>query len=869
MVRSVMLKVLMHIFLLPHAGVQCLMPEDKAFPLPAAFKLPWRDELCCDSPLVQFSVKGGAMHAAETNCSESNLPHCPRCNFRNSRESQPNEPPGGTCLDIQCRIGESWPNLTCEFQHHNQPSGTLRAGRTVVSFQQLFEKNSTEVSNPASMYPIVCKGEDTIVCSLHVDPARNFVTMVTVNISNAMAPPVLLRNLAVPVKPSPPVSLSHFQTNKAELIVQWKDPSDFSSGPLRYEVQYSFSTTHPTIQVVSVSDQPRVSLHLEPFVKYTIQVRCSSLEEPPLWSNWSKPHFIYLGEVSYIPEQVVAQTGENVSVYCVFNDRRMNASTAVWKLNGKELDHSLSHPVNEWVSQITFCASETGLYDELQCKNNFSIPYSQIYVQGGFIDINCMTSGDIDAMKCKWTNKERHTLILFFEWTSLTCDMMKEVESSGKEVLKDSSSCKAVKSSDKFCTISPLKVSYCYKLWMGLCEKDSSSTECTIQSKPIYISPLDHVKPHQPTNVMANSKSSGVLKVTWVRPKLPVQSLQFQYRLRSTDTENWKVQGPLQSHWAEVVVPNMCKVYIVQVRCMLKSGKGYWSDWSDSVKSIPENSRVPERGPNFWRIRQDATDRNHSNITVLFESFPVFWNSYCVDGFIIQHLYSDGSIQRERISQLSPYSFDWNQEHHTVTVEAFNSLGSSINNINMTLEKQPKRRCVKSFHVVLKNSTCASLSWSLLDSSSVPQFMVVQWFPQRRQNLKDYDWSQNSWVRLPYTVFPVYIHRVFLFEEYNFHLYPVFSDGEGEPVITSASRGGSTAYGMLMSISFLCTFLLVTLFFFQKPMKKLVWKDVPNPNKCSWAKGLDFKKTQFFSVDGSFSSQMTLHSVSLGASILA
>lgn len=27
-------------------------------------------------------------------------------------------------------------------------------------------------------------------------------------------------------------------------------------------------------------------------------------------------------------------------------------------------------------------------------------------------------------------------------------------------------------------------------------------------------------------------------------------------------------------------------------------------------------------------------------------------------------------------------------------------------------------------------------------------------------------------------------------------------------------------------------------------MKKFVWKDVPNPNKCSWAKGLDFKKVK-------------------------
>lgn len=41
---------------------------------------------------------------------------------------------------------------------------------------------------------------------------------------------------------------------------------------------------------------------------------------------------------------------------------------------------------------------------------------------------------------------------------------------------------------------------------------------------------------------------------------------------------------------------------------------------------------------------------------------------------------------------VSSYSFEWNQELHIVTVEAYNILGSSVNNVNMTLEKQPKRK---------------------------------------------------------------------------------------------------------------------------------------------------------------------------------
>lgn len=55
--------------------------------------------------------------------------------------------------------------------------------------------------------------------------------------------------------------------------------------------------------------------------------------------------------VSYIPEKVVVRPGENVTIYCVFNDRNINASTAMWILNfEKRLHNSQYHPVNQWVS---------------------------------------------------------------------------------------------------------------------------------------------------------------------------------------------------------------------------------------------------------------------------------------------------------------------------------------------------------------------------------------------------------------------------------------------------------------------------------------------------------------------------------------
>lgn len=74
---------------------------------------------------------------------------------------------------------------------------------------------------------------------------------------------------------------------------------------------------------------------------------------------------------------------------------------------------------------------------------------------------------------------------------------------------------------------------------------------------------------------------------------------------------------------------------------------------------------------------------------------------YCVDGFIVQRRNSTGSVVLKRIPMASSYSFEWNQTPQTITVEAYNSLGSSGNNIEMTLEKTPKRESAAEVCLVL------------------------------------------------------------------------------------------------------------------------------------------------------------------------
>ncbi len=64
------------------------------------------------------------------------------------------------------------------------------------------------------------------------------------------------------------------------------------------------------LQVVSAPGEPRSSLDLKPRLNYTIQVRCSSLDQPPLWSDWSEPHHIYLDSKNHSLPAVYVETDD-------------------------------------------------------------------------------------------------------------------------------------------------------------------------------------------------------------------------------------------------------------------------------------------------------------------------------------------------------------------------------------------------------------------------------------------------------------------------------------------------------------------------------------------------------------------------------
>ena len=74
------------------AGCVCLEHVEGASLRSGAIDVPWRDELCCDSPPAHGTVEGGAWNSSEMNRSESVLPQDRRCAFKSSTaRSHPTE----------------------------------------------------------------------------------------------------------------------------------------------------------------------------------------------------------------------------------------------------------------------------------------------------------------------------------------------------------------------------------------------------------------------------------------------------------------------------------------------------------------------------------------------------------------------------------------------------------------------------------------------------------------------------------------------------------------------------------------------------------------------------------------------------------
>ncbi|XP_052455578.1 leptin receptor [Carassius gibelio] len=839
MTRFIMLALLVN-FITISQGLSALSPSDGQGGVYEDLK--WKALLCCELPFAQ-TLDGGL----------SEPPPVGQCQLLNATKPEfSNTSPTlfGNCLDILCWLEGERTNLICYAKSHR--AGTA-ASLLTIRPQLVVQMNvrSDEIMSTGS-HAAQCAGEETVMCSvsLHGNDATVLLTIsITLNETTALSPKMQVSTHHLR-RPDAPVNLHYNVTTEGEVIFRWSDTQP-DSYAVNYEIRYSSNSSLQQWEMVKVKGRSWVPLNdLSSAIRYTVQVRCQS--HFSYWSEWSQPFYFTL-DVSYIPAEVFTAPGSEVTVSAVFHNRSWSASKAVWMLNGQvKIPESHYRVINEQVSAVTVTVDEPG-FDTLMCCHQWGerfkcfIAYAKIYTQGMFnADITCQSkNSEEDTMRCEWNKSTWAQVRLLYSSRRYTmCETISEME--GSEEAEESMSlvkeCPSGPGDHRECTLRNLSMFSCYKIWLEV-----EGGRGKVRSFPVYVAPIDVVKPSSPTDLEATTLPNKTLSVSWKRPNLPVYDMQYELRfvaLRGMANTQWKVMGPLLEPNAEILLEESCVQFNVEVRCRRLNGSGYWSDWSMSYTSVVYNRKAPEMGPDFWRIIQEDPLRNvtNTNVTLIIKQPILAGDPYsCVEGLVFEHQASGRAVWSNETTLVQFHSFQWRKEAHTVTVMSRNALGISTRNRNITLFHQPKRRVVRSFSVVA-NASCVHLSWSLLPDHPVPQSFVIEWLDLNKDPEQDMSLIERlQWVRVQSTARDLSLCRRFYGSE-EFTLYPVFVDGEGEPVRYTATRGSPAAYILLLIIAFLSMVLFVTLLISQNQMRKLMWKDVPNPNNCSWAKGMDFRQ---------------------------
>uniref|UniRef100_A0A8C1K9I2 Leptin receptor n=1 Tax=Cyprinus carpio TaxID=7962 RepID=A0A8C1K9I2_CYPCA len=466
--------------------------------------------------------------------------------------------------------------------------------------------------------------------------------------------------------------------------------------------------------------------------------------------------------ISYIPAEVFTTPGSEITVSAVFHNRSWRASKAVWMLNGQvKIPESQYRVINEQVSAVTVTVDEPG-FDTLMCCHQWGerfkciIAYAKIYTEGMFnADITCQSkNSEVDTMSCEWNKSAwAQVRLLYRQYTSM-CETISEIE--GSEEAEESMSlvkeCPSGAGDHRECTLRNLSLFSCYKIWLEV-----EGGRGKVRSFPVYVLPIDCVKPSSPTVLEATTLPNKTLSVSWRRPHLPVYDMQYELRfvaLRGMANTQWKVIGPLFEPQAEIQLEESCVQFEVDVRCRRLNGSGYWSDWSTSYTSVVYNRKAPEMGPDFWRIIQEdpVKLRSVTNVTLIIKQPVLAGDPYsCVEGLVFEHQASGRAVWSNETTLVQFHSFQWRKEAHTVTVISRNTLGISTRNRNITLLHQPKRRVVRSFSVVA-NASCVYLSWSLLSNHPVPQSFVIEWLDLNKDPEQDMSLTNRlQWVRVQST----------------------------------------------------------------------------------------------------------------------
>ncbi|XP_072430171.1 leptin receptor isoform X1 [Chiloscyllium punctatum] len=708
-----------------------------------------------------------------------------------------------------------------------------------------------------SMYMNDCVQHHIIKCTISsVDLNRKyFIWIELITNSGTFRSPLMSVTPINVVQTNPPVDLQTKMTSEGFFKLSWTGPNP-EPYPVQFEVKYSTGIPERIWKVKDVWENSLILRDLQSDISYLVVVRCKRRNGPGFWSDWSEPIQVDVLEITYYPPQVLTTVGSDVTVRCVFYNQTLTTNNVVWWLNMNEKipDHQYTL-INDHETSVTLLnvtSNGQSQCNMLQCclqneeRNICNFRYAEIIIIDMKSNISCETNGAMETMICRWLPRTLKTgtvsnYKLKYYMKGSWCDNL-QVEDENVDIKE----CPLVINEFYECHIKPINLTFGHVMWL-----EFNHQETTFKSPPTCVIPMDVVKPWAPFNVDAEiTQNEGRLNISWEKPRLPPYKLQFEIQYVENEMEgNWKTLFAVNKTSIITEVTDPCVTYVVRVRCSRFEGPGYHSEWSSLVYTNLADIQVPTTGPDFWRFIDRNPLTKDTHVTLEWKPLTKDEALCSVKGFMLKYESTENITWLEHAGNVTTYSFLLNNEIRSVTVIAFNSIGSSRKNVKLIFPKDNSKavEVLRSLHASMINNSCVIVSWSMFPLNPELTSFVIEW-----KSLPNNDEEKVKWMRAAANITTAYIFDHFSpSQQYQLTVYPIFSEGEGQPSSFYLTMNGEVAktsndglQNVILPLIFLSSVLLIGTFLISKHrIRHRVWKEVPNPNKCSWAQEIDFKKS--------------------------
>uniref|UniRef100_UPI00398EE706 leptin receptor n=1 Tax=Pristiophorus japonicus TaxID=55135 RepID=UPI00398EE706 len=659
------------------------------------------------------------------------------------------------------------------------------------------------------------------------------------------------------VKTNPPLNLQTEMTAEGVLKLSWSNPNP-EPYLLQFEVKYYTGFPERVWKVKDVWENSLMLRDLQSDLSYLVVIRCKRRNGPGFWSDWSNPIHVDIQEITYYPSQVLTTVGSDVTVRCIFYKQILTTSNVAWWLNMNEKipEHQYTlisdHETSVTLPNIT--SNGQSQSNMLQCclqneeRSICNFRYAEIIIIDMNINISCETDGEMETMICRWLQsawkpETVSSYKLKYYMKGSWCDNLK-----ADDHIADIEECPVQMNKFDECHIKPINLTFGHVMWL-----EFHYQEATFISPSTCVIPLDVVKPWAPSKVDAEiTLNEGCLNISWVKPCLPPYKLLFEIQYSEDGMEkNWKTLFAVNKTSVITEVADPCATYIVRVRCTRFEGPGYQSEWSSLVNTNLADIQAPITGPDFWRLINSNSLSKQTNVTLVWKPLTKGEALCSVKGFKLKYQSTENITWLEHVGDVTSYSFPLTNEIKSVSVIAFNSIGSSRRNFKLILSKDSSKavHVLRSLHASVINSSCVMVSWSVFPLNHHSTSFVIEW-----KSLPNSDEGRMKWMRASADLTRVYLYDHFSPSiQYQLTVYPIFSEGEGQPssLCMKINNRGEVArinndgmQNIILPLVFLSSVLLIGTFLISKKrIRNLVWKEVPNPNKCSWAQGIDLKKS--------------------------